>query len=296
MITVRYYNHDSDYERVSQFLVRTYSTAGVHINWLQPRWEYMHYHPLIKGVNLNAIGIWEDEGEIAGVVHPEHETGFAYFEVNPVHAVLKRDMLTYAEEHLSFAKNDNKALRIYINDWDAEFQDVAAGMGYMKHSGFEVMSRFVISDTLPVISLPDGFQLKSLAEDNDMRKINRVLWRGFDHGDEPEDGIEDRKFMQSAPNFKHELNIVVEALDGSFVSYCGMWYEPVHRVAYVEPVATDPDYRRMGLGRATVLEGIRRCSKLGATVNYVGSNMPIYLSMGFTQFYRCSVWRREWSK
>lgn len=40
---------------------------------------------------------------------------------------------------------------------------------------------------------------------------------------------------------------------------------------YVEPVATDPDYRRMDLGKAAVLEGIRRCGELGAEVAYVGS-------------------------
>ena len=295
-IITRCYNHDLDFERVSQFLVRTYSTTGVHINWPQPRWEYMHYHPLIKGVDLNSIGVWETGGEMVGVVHPESHMGTAYFEIDPSYAVLKRDMLAYAEEHLYAAKDGIKILRIYINDWDDDFQNVASDMGYRKHSGFEAMSHFVISGSFPAISLPDGFRLKSLAEDNDLRKIHRVLWRRFDHGDEPpEDGIEERKFMQLAPNFREELNIVVEAPNDSFVSYCGMWYEPVHRVAYVEPVATDPDYRRMGLASAAVLEGIRRCGEQGATVTYVGSVKPFYLSMGFRQIYNCSAWRREWS-
>ncbi len=99
--------------------------------------------------------------------------------------------------------------------------------------------------------------------------------------------------MQSAPNYKKDLNVVVEAPDGNFASYCGMWYEPVHKIAMVEPVCTDPDYRRMGLGNTAVLEGIRRCGVLGATVAYVGSTQPIYLSMGFREIYNCSVWRRE---
>ena len=37
----------------------------------------------------------------------------------------------------------------------------------------------------------------------------------------------------------------------------------------------------MGLGRAAVLEGIRRVGEVGATVAYVGTEMPFYLSFGF---------------
>jgi hypothetical protein len=70
--TVRGYSHAADYANIGRFLVRTYGTMGGHINWLSPRWEYMHYHPLVRGVDLNSIGIWEVGGEIVGVVHPEH--------------------------------------------------------------------------------------------------------------------------------------------------------------------------------------------------------------------------------
>jgi predicted N-acetyltransferase YhbS len=69
-----------------------------------------------------------------------------------------------------------------------------------------------------------------------------------------------------------------------------MFYEPTNRFAYVEPVATDPDYRRMGLGKAAVLEGIRRCSELGATVAYVGNDLPIYQSIGFKKGYVSECW------
>jgi predicted N-acetyltransferase YhbS len=71
------------------------------------------------------------------------------------------------------------------------------------------------------------------------------------------------------------------APDGEFVSYCGMWYEPGTGYALVEPVATDPRYRRMGLGRAAVLEAVRRCGVLGARQAFVGSSQQFYYSIGF---------------
>ena len=57
---------------------------------------------------------------------------------------------------------------------------------------------------------------------------------------------------------------MVEAMDGSFVSYSRIWLLPNHQSAHIEPVATDPDYRRLGLGKAAVMECIRRCALLGA--------------------------------
>jgi len=292
---VRPYVHASDYERVGQFLVRTYTTSRGHVNWLQPRWEYMHRCSGIVNVDLSAIGIWESGGEIVGVVHPEHFMGTAYFEIDPEHGALKREMVAHAEENISVAGDGGKSLGIYINDHDEELQAVATEMGYAKTDRSEPMSHFPITDSFPPIALPDGFRIKSLAEDNALVKLNRLLFRGFNHGDEPPgDEIEGRKFMQSAPNYRMDLNIVVEAPNGDFASYCGMWLDPVNRIAYVEPVCTDPDYRRMGLGTAAVREGVRRSGEQGAEVAYVGSATAFYQAVGFTQIFSRSLWAREW--
>lgn len=71
---------------------------------------------------------------------------------------------------------------------------------------------------------------------------------------------------------------------------CGMFYEPTHRYAYVEPVATDPAYRRMGLGNAAVLEGMRRCAELGAQTACVGSDIEFYQALGFTAVTNSECW------
>lgn len=46
----------------------------------------------------------------------------------------------------------------------------------------------------------------------------------------------------------------------------------------------------LGLASAAVLEGIRRCGALGATVAYVGSDQPLYRSIGFTKVYNSECW------
>lgn len=297
-VEFRTYDRESDFDRVGRFLAQTYRTSGGHINWLQPRWEYMHFHPLIKNIELDSIGMWEADGEIVAVVHPEHAMGEAYFEVHPGYEHLKVELLAFAEKNISSRDNDHRRLEIWIIQDDHRLQQIASVAGYEKAGRTDPMAFLDTADLPSDIGLPAGFSLKSLAEDNDVEKVHRLLWRGFGHGNEPEpDGImvaEERKLFEKAPNYCKDLNVIIVAPNGNFVSYCGMWFEPVHRVAYVEPVATDPDYRRMGLGRAAVLEGIRRCAKLGALVACVGSTMPFYQSMGFKRVYASELWAREW--
>ncbi len=88
---------------------------------------------------------------------------------------------------------------------------------------------------------------------------------------------------------------MVESPKGDFVAFGGLWFDPVNRISFVEPVATDPEYRGMGLGTAVVLEGVRRCSELGATVAYVGSDLPFYQAMGFKKLFTLNCWFRTFS-
>ena len=148
---------------------------------------------------------------------------------------------------------------------------------------------------IPAPDLPEGFRIISLADDNDLAKIHRVLWRGFDHaGEPPAEGIQWRVKMQSSPNFRKDLTLVVENPAGDFVVFCGMWVVPENRYGYIEPLATDPDVRRRGLARAAVWEGIRRCQAEGAELIYVGSDQPFYLGMGFVPLHKTHCWQKDY--
>jgi predicted N-acetyltransferase YhbS len=102
--------------------------------------------------------------------------------------------------------------------------------------------------------------------------------------------------MFDTPNAQRDLKIVVEAPTGDYVSFSGVFYVPTYKYVYIEPVATDPDYRRKGLGKAGVLEGIRRCSALGATVAYVGSDQAFYRSMGFSRVHTGECWEKHFEE
>jgi len=283
---------------ISDFLYGLYQPNNRDGNWFQPIWEYAYTHPWFDEQAVPRIGIWEDAGTMVAVTLYELRLGEAFFQIHPAYAHLKPEMLAYAEQHLTSTTDQGKRyLKAYVNDCDTAFEHVVRSRGYEKEpASHRPMSQFVIPDPFPPIRLPDGFRLKSLADDNDLAKIDRVLWRGFNHpGEPPADGPQGRKKMQSGPHFRKDLTIVVETPNGAFVAFGGLWFDPVNRFGYVEPVATDPDYRRMGLGTAAVLEGIRRCGEIGATVAYVGTDMPFYLAMGFKKLFTLNCWIRYFS-
>ena len=285
----------ADFAAISGFLYSLYQPDNRDGNWLQPIWEYAYTHPWFDQESVSRIGIWEDSGTMVGVALYELRLGEAFFQVHPASQHLKPEMLTYAEQHLSGTADDGRGyLEAYVNDFDSMFERTVRSRGYREKPGsHRPMSQLAIPDPFPPIRLPDGFRLTSLDQDNDLVKIDRVLWRGFNHpGDPPPDSLEGRKKMQSGPHFRSDLAIVVEAPRGAFAAFGGLWFDPTNKLCYVEPVATDPDFRRMGLGTAAVLEGIRRCGELGATVAYVGSSKPFYRNMGFRKLFTQKCWRK----
>lgn len=295
-IRFRQYDYPQDYRLVDEFLIRHYQPGNAEGNWVEPAWEYMHFHPLLDSASLGRIGLWEEAGEIVAVAHYEWHLGEAFFQFHPAYRHLRQELLDYAEQNLygRSRRDGRRLLRAYVNDNDQEFVSLVRARGYEKDAEeARPTARFEIPEPFPAISLPEGFRVKSLADECDWAKVDRVLWRGFDHQGEPpgtDEDIAERQRMFDTPKARRDLKIVVEAPTGEFAALCGMFYEPTGRYAYVEPVAADPAYRRMGLGRAAVLEGIRRCGVLGARAAYVGSDLDFYLSVGFQVIYTSECW------
>ena len=294
-LTRRQFQGGSDYAAVTGFLASLYEPVNRNGNWLWPIWEYAYTHPWFDEPSADSIALWEDNGAIVAVATYELRPGEAFFNLRRGYAHLKPEMLAYAEERLSACDDGSRYLKAYVCDFDTGFERVVSARGYsLAPDSHRPVSQLTIPSPFPDIALPEGFTLRTLADENDLRKWHRLLYRGFDHPGEPsEDELPGRERMQSGPHYRLDLAVVAVAPTGDFVSFCGIWFDETNRLGYVEPVATDPDYRRRGLGRACVLEGIRRCARLGATVAYVGTDKPFYLSFGFRKLYTLNCWRKR---
>lgn len=277
-----------DYHKAREFFVRL---GNAEFDYA--RWDWMTTHTSLDKAAVGRIGIWEDNGQIVGVATFDTQLGYAYCLSFPEYAYLKRNMLLYARENLS---GQNK-FGVLIPDSDHDFQDVAAELGFIATEDKENDAIFYIQKTSVHYDLPIGYRIASMDEAYDAFEYRRILWKGFNHElngegklvfSEKEKIEADNEMYR--PNVDLNLKIAVVAPNGHYASYCGMWYEPKAGYAVIEPVATDPDYRRMGLGKAAVLEGIKRVGTLGAKTAIVGSSQQFYYSIGLRPYATATTW------
>jgi GNAT superfamily N-acetyltransferase len=280
-----------DYFKIRSFLIDLEKP-----NWHFGRWDWMVTHLWLDTSGLPRIGVWEDEGKIVALATYDTELGGSYFNVASGYEFLQQPMLEYSS--LAFAKEGR--YRALLGDDHKEFQATAGALGYGPTSDQEHDAVFAIEGSEIPVSLPAGFRLQSLEQNCDVYRYGKVLWRGFNHEADGEGAYrpsEDKLARLEAelrrPNVNLDLKVAVVAANGEFVSYCGMWYEPGNDSCLVEPVATDPDYRGLGLGKAAVLEGIRRCQSLGAKKALVGSSQPFYSSIGFHPLATSTWWQAK---
>ena len=280
-----------DYFKVREFLLRLGYSEFVYA-----RWDWMITHSYLDKTAVGKIGIWEENGEIVGLATFDTRPGIAYCLTHPDYRGLKVEMLHYAEEFLSTPDG----FEIVIPDTDLRFQDIAARSGYVASQGKESDAVIYIDRTSLDYELPAGFRITTMKESFDLPQYRRVLWKGFNHelkGEglfsfTSEDELSAKEEMLR-PNVDLDLKVAVVSPEGNFVSYCGMWYDPAVEFALVEPVATDPDYRKMGLGKAAVLEGVRRVGLLGAKLAFVGSSQQFYYNIGFRPFATSTNWKKK---
>jgi len=251
-------------------------------------WEWEITHVNLDRNNLGKFGLWEDKNEIVAIAIYEMPLGDGLIIIDEEYRNLIPDTIDYAKK---FLHNDGK-LRILIADGDYEFARSAIKQGFRPTQN-RWNSAVLDINMLQSVSLPNDFTFVSLADNWNWQQYNRVMWRGFNHEgrvSQDEKTIMGRKEMLSSPMVNPELVISVVAPDGNYVSHCGMWYQLGDFYCYVEPVVTDPEYRKMGLGKAVVLEAIRRCGILGAKQAVVGSAQQFYYNIGFYPIYTGTWW------
>jgi len=129
--------------------------------------------------------------------------------------------------------------------------------------------------------------------DVDYMKLHHCWWKGFNHGDEPDDDVDGRIFGCNAPHADISLMTIVVAPDGEYACALGMWYDERNRYAYLEPLATVPKYRRMGLAAIALTEAMKKTKTLGATYCFGGMG-DFYTAIGFETICNRELWKKDW--
>ena len=302
------FDFNRDLLRVRDFLSMTFSLYQSSVNWRIERWEYAFFFvsPLLANWGENPpkpesvarmnemlyqrIGLWETgNGEIAGVVNIEHpdptHPGYGEFFIqrHPDHLDLLPEMVDFAESHLvDTARN---RLFIYVDPKDDNLLQILTGRGFiadMEDTGIESEFNLLTTDLPEKPNLPEGFRLQSMADENDLAKRCKAYGRAFNHPNPLEwASLISYETLQSAPDYRKDQDIVIKAPNGEYAAFSLIWQDAPNRLATLEPVGTQPEFRRMGLAREAIFEGMRRMKRKGVTRVVVGSDQAFYKAIGF---------------
>jgi ribosomal protein S18 acetylase RimI-like enzyme len=250
------------------------------------------------------IRLWETEtGELVGVVHPEGGFGpvendrDVFLEIDPHYRNLEDEMLAWAEaDHVARRPRDGRDWRLNttVYGYDERRAEVLVRRGY-RHLGLAGYKRRCALDRpIPAGELPPGYGVRPVAED-EMGAWAAVVNAAFDNQLNTAERC--RSWLQ-APTNRRDLNLVAVAPDGVFTSFAIVWLDEANRIGAFEPVGTHPEYRRRGLAKAILCEGLRRLKALGAGAAYVGCGTGtavtcLYEAVGFTDYDEEYHWRKE---
>jgi ribosomal protein S18 acetylase RimI-like enzyme len=121
-----------------------------------------------------------------------------------------------------------------------------------------------LDQPIPEPILPLGFIIRSLVGTDDVDAYVATHRAAFETANMSADW---RRATLRDPRYVPDLDLVAVAPDGTLAGLCVCWITPSlggQRVAQVEPLGVLPAFQRTGLGRALLLEGLRRAKAHGA--------------------------------
>jgi mycothiol synthase len=185
----------------------------------------------------------------------------------------------------ALAATPTAALGSWSDEADMDTVELLARHGFVPHGRRLSQWQHRAEDgmTAPA-SLPDGYVARGLrgAEEIEARvEVHRAAFAPSRLS------AEKYERLITLPHYRFDLDLVVEAPDGSLAAFALAWWDPVARVGEFEPVGTHPEHQRRGLGRGLLVHGLSRFAELGATVVQVYSDADdpgpeaLYASAGF---------------
>jgi GNAT superfamily N-acetyltransferase len=241
------------------------------------------------------MGIWRTTGnnsQIFGISAFDVGLGEAFIQARPGFEYLYPELLNWAEQEIAEPQDDKHHLAVWITDKETVKQQLLTEKGYTKTWVEPVKVFFYDKTPFSTRQLPPGFALNNF-DNIDPEKLAKFFWRAFHNpGDPPESFVKESWLKtMSTPHFNPRLARLVTAPNGDYACARGMWVNPENQYAYLEPLATNPDYRKLGLAEVALTDAMRDTQKLGAKWCNGGSG-EFYSQIGFESIMNREKWER----
>jgi mycothiol synthase len=291
----RFYETERDLQQMQGLLMEARSRTD--------DWRYWHVGELIfrffmVSCHLNPqehIRLWhDDEGKLVGYAVLGEDPSFDYqvlpeYEWSGIETeaiawaemclteLRKRDAEQWSGSLVSGARQDDGRRRVFLGQHGFRYSGEFAEVNMLRS----------LDKPIPESVLPTGSQVRAVVEAgevSDRAAAHREVWQPWTDGNVSDDDY--ARFMR-LPGYHRDLDVVAVTPEGVITAFVNGWIDPVNRIGDFGSVGARPAYRRQGLMRAVLLEGLRRLKASGmdrVCVSTGVSNIPairLYESIGF---------------
>jgi GNAT superfamily N-acetyltransferase len=233
---------------------------------------------------------------VVAVANSENPDEQAFLHVHPSHRDLESELLEWAETNIATVKagRDRAELVVWAIDGDTIREQLLRDRGHVRQDLQEFLLLRDLDHDPPSTPLPKGYTIHTVLDPVDLDEKISCMSSAFQSEPYPREIYET---MQSAPSYHPEFDLFTRDVNGAISSFCIIWVDDELDVAYFEPVGTDPDHQRRGLGTATLNEGLLRLRSFGVKKAYVGASGDwrgaFYGAAGFHAGVAFRPWRKR---
>ncbi|MGB8647321.1 MAG: GNAT family N-acetyltransferase [Anaerolineae bacterium] len=250
--------------------------------------------------------LWFDGDRLAGyaLVDPPRrkDAGFdAQIHPDAMGSGIEEEMIDWGEAHWSARRAAWPQSRLLLDAGiyqdDRFFLNALRQRGWNDdHNDGRLLWRG-LDQPMPAPTLPPGWSVRPVAGEAEAPR-RAAVHRDTFHPSR----VTDEQYLRlmRLSGYTPELDLVTVSPEGEFGSFCLGWLDPVNRVGEFEPVGTHSAFRRRGLARAVIIEGLRRMQAAGATGAVIGpidvsdtQAMTLYESLGFHAILKSSMYAKS---
>ena len=269
------------YEEISKFLqIVADNGYNEHFHWGRFDWGMAHSLLDVEMLSRNAL-FRRENGELVGAVVYDTDYNDRWY---IIHSISDENLLGQMIEYVTEADVNTAIIKANLND--TVLCRLLANAGF-ENQHLQSVLELDLSRNLS-FQLPQGYYLNTPDSKIDTWQWRLVIYHGFDH-----EGILQEPGEEVAKAGKHleipEYIKVFAIKDGEYAAHCGVWYNGGN-TAYIEPVATVPEHRGKGLGKAVVYEAVNRAKEQGAKRAIVLSDQDFYKRLGMIKSSEVGTW------
>jgi len=304
-ITSRPYNGIQDFVLMTSILAVGRKTTNhsyyVHVGDLSWRMFYSDADP---SQWIERIRLWEHDGRPCGwsLIDPDWYSFDMYLLPEMRGSKEETYILDWTINRAAEAVKQHGGHQIrtvWVSEGDKNRVDQLKERGFERAEAFMWYLEHSLNTGIPGLKLPQDYAVRSVRGETDLHRRARASHRAFGSTRNFDDYWPRYQRFMHSPVYNPNFDLVTEAPDGQFTSFCIVWPDPVNHIGLVEPVGTHPDFQRQGMGRCVVSAGLRQLGAWGmnramiCAENDNQAAIKLYKAIGFETKFKLHTYLKQ---